>query len=423
MTEEFLHYIWQYRLFDNRKAHEEPVRLDVIHPGIKNTDAGPDFFNARIRMGRTVWAGNVEIHLKSSDWFNHGHQHDEAYNNIILHVVYFHDMDIRRQDGEIIPELELKGLIDENLLARYHEIEESLETVPCSKMITDVSNIVVREWLSRLFVEKMEEKAVAIMELLNHNMMDWEQVFYEWLAYGFGLKVNAEAMMMVARNTHIKLIAHEKESVFRLEAFLLGQAGLLEGKISDEYPKSLKKEYNYLRKKYSLTPIRRYIWKYARMRPAGFPDIRLSQLACLLHRSGTPFARMLGMDFDEEMEFLNELTASGYWNEHYRIDKKSPGKVKRFGRSAAEKLMINSVVPFMMLYGRERNLGDLVEKAISWAEKLPPEENNVVRSWRKLGIEPESALETQALLYLKKSFCDRKRCLHCSIGSAIIRKS
>ncbi|MBN1338370.1 MAG: DUF2851 family protein [Bacteroidales bacterium] len=421
MTEEFLYYIWQYRLMDAQKLRSGYSDLEIVHPGIRNTDAGPDFFNARIKLGGTLWAGNVEIHVKSSDWLSHRHHKDEAYNNIILHVVYLHDADIRRQNGEPIPELELRGLFDEKLFVRFQEMESSLDGIPCGRLLRDVNDVVVKNWLSRLFVEKMEEKAAGILGNLDSVMMDWEQVFFEWLAWGFGLKVNAGAMMMVARNTPVKLIARMKGNPFRLEALLLGQAGLLKGKITDEYPGSLKKEYGYLAATHHLNPLPRHIWKYARMRPAGFPDIRLSQFACLLGRTGSVFSCFLSAEHFSDLIFLNDLTASDYWTDHYRIGKKSAPKIKRFGKSSAEKLLMNIVVPFMLLYGKERNMPALVEKAVSWIEHLPPEENNIIRTWKSLGIIPGSALESQALLHLKKQYCDRKRCLNCSIGSAIIR--
>ncbi len=301
MTEEFLQYIWKLRLFDKNLNLTSGEECQIIDVGTHNLDSGPDFFNARIKFDNTIWAGNVEIHTKSSDWFTHEHQLDKAYDNIILHVVYDDDKPIKRKNGEQIPTIELRNRFDKKLFETYNDFMTNRNWIPCEKMITEVDRFVLNNWIDRLMVERLENKSGEIEDRLKFNGNNWEETFYQFLARNFGFKVNSAPFELLAKSLPLNYLGKHKNNKFQIEALLLGQAGLLTKKYKDEYPKTLQKEYLFLQKKYKLTPIDPHLWRFMRMRPSNFPTIRLAQFADLVYRSSHLFSKII------ETEFLKSI--------------------------------------------------------------------------------------------------------------------
>lgn len=416
MIEEFLHYIWKYRL----AYYPEYDHIEVFHPGFYNTDSGPDFFNAKIRIDETLWSGNVEMHILSSDWNRHGHQHDKAYDNVILHVVYQHDEDVRNSKGIIIPVLELKGKFDENMYTRYRYMLSNQDRIPCEKLIGDIDMKKVSLWLDRMMTERLEKKSAAIRQLLVKNGNNTEETFYQLIARSFGSRVNALSFELMAKSLPLQYLAKHKSNLLQIEALIFGQAGMLENDFSDEYPLKLKKEYQYLRKKLSLIPMDPGIWKFLRLRPYNFPTVRLAQLAMLVYNSSALLSKLIDAAEHQNIYQLLTVTASSYWDDHFLFDKKTKGIVKKLSNNAVNLIIINALVPFMFVYGSHLGKHEISEKALTLLEKIPRERNTVTEFWNKLGFMTENAYTTQALLELKTSYCDLKKCLSCSIGNMIL---
>lgn len=421
MTEEFLHYIWKYRLMDHNLVSTSGDHLVVIQPGSQNADAGPDFFNARIRINNTVWAGNVEIHVCSSDWYKHNHQNDPAYDNIVLHVIYMDDKPIVRKNGERIPTLELKGHFKQSLYERYSYFMTNRNWIPCEKLIQGVDRFVLNNWIDRLMIEKLENKAAEITSHFFNNKSDWEQTFYEFLARNFGFKINASPFQLLAKSLPLKVLAKHKDNKFQIEALLFGQAGLLKSTYTDDYPEKLKKEFVFLKKKYNLIPIDSHLWKFLRLRPSNFPSIRISQFADLIYKSSHLFSAILEKRDIKELIELFDVSVSDYWNSHYVFDKVSGKRKKIIGIKTIHLLIINTVIPFLFVYGRYRNDQSMIDRALKLLDQLPGEQNAIISKWEELGLSVRSAFYTQALILLKNSYCKNKRCLHCGIGNEILK--
>ncbi len=421
MKEDLLHYIWRMQRFD-RSALQTTAghSVEILQPGIHNTHAGPDFLNARIRIGDTLWAGNVEMHLKASDWLVHNHQEDGAYNNVILHVVLEEDQPIKRSSGEPLPCLEMKKRIPPKLSAHYLRLLHNEAWIPCQNQLGAVNQLVRNLWLGRLAAERLENKAGDIARRLEQNKENWEEAFYHSLARSFGAKVNSEPMGMLARNTPLTLLGKHRNSLFQLEALLFGQSGLLQRQFEDEYPLSLKREYEFLRKKFSLSPIPASSWKFLRLRPANFPTIRIAQLATLLYQTTNLFSKVMAAQDIREVENLFEVKLSNYWWGHYTFEKASPRQRKALGKDTIDLIIINTIAPFLFAYGQRKSAPRFQEKALEFLETLSPEANAVIGRWLELGMPASSAFHTQALLQLKNEYCDKKRCLECAIGNAIL---
>lgn len=422
MTEEFLHYIWQYRLFDKNAQTTDGQELSLVHSGYKNTDAGPDFFQARIKIGDTLWAGNVEIHIRASDWFLHQHQHDGAYSNIILHVVYENDQPVLDVNGQPVATLELKGKFSSGLYNRYLAFLYNKTWIPCNTDVSTVESLVWQSWLERLVVERIERKSSDIRRILKLNLNDWEETFYQVLAGSFGFKVNEQPFLLLAKSLPYTVLGKHKNNLFQIEALLFGQAGLLKNDFADEYPQLLAKEYDFLKKKFSLNPIPGHLWKFLRLRPSNFPTIRISQFASLIHQSLNLFSKTLGCKTSQEVFSMFGLKASDYWETHYVFDKIAPKSVKRFGDAAIQTIIINTVVHFLFLYGNEKGNNASKDRAIEFLTSLPPEQNNITQGFEKLGVKAQNAFESQALIELKNKYCALKKCLHCRVGLSLLRK-
>ena len=371
MNEEFLQYVWKFQLFNHynlRTSSEETVQ--IIHPGIQNFDSGPDFFNAKIKIGDTVWAGNVEIHIKSSYWNTHKHQFDAAYNNVILHVVYEDDKITYSFDDRELPVLAINEHMDSILEKNYIELINNQNWIPCSNQINEVKDIYIKNWLSKVLVGRLENKAIAIEEHLIANKNNWEEVFYQFLAKGFGFKINAQPFLMLAYALPIKYLHKHSDNLFQIEALLFGQAGLLNRDFVDEYPRALKKEYSFLRNKYRLESIESHLWKFFRIRPSNFPTVRIAQFSSLLFHSKTLFSLLLSQKDKNQMNQIFDVTASSYWTTHYDFDKLSTKREKRFGKSSLDNLLINTVVPFFFVYGNKKQIFEYKERALYFLEQI-----------------------------------------------------
>jgi Protein of unknown function (DUF2851) len=421
MKEQFLHYLWRLKRFDMEDLQTTEGELITIQNiGEHNENAGPDFFNARIQIGDTLWAGHVEIHVKSSEWYEHRHESDKAYDNVILHVVYEEDEVVYQQDGSRIPCLELRKRIPVQLHSRYQKLIHNENWIPCQHQFSSVGEIIRDLWLDRMLVERIEHKTEAITHILEQNKNDWEVTLYYFLARSFGAKVNAEPFELLARQTPYAVIAKHKSNLFQVEALLFGQAGFLEDDFEDAYPNKLKAEYQFLQKKYNLVPLKKESWHFLRMRPANFPTLRIAQFAILLFQTEHFFSKLLAVENIRQIENMFSMQLSPYWTNHYLFDKPSPQRTKTLGKSSIHLLIINTIAPFLFLYGKHKDEPIYKEKALKLLEELPAENNNIIAEWEKLGLAPQSAYQTQALLQLKNEYCQRQRCLTCAIGNRIL---
>lgn len=422
MRESFLHFLWRTRRFNAQNlltTQAQPIEIQVI--GEQNTHAGPDFFNSRLRIGDTHWAGNVEMHLSSSEWLSHGHSSDPAYDNVVLHVVLEEDQPILRSNGERIPCLELKGRIPAKLLENYERLEQEQAWIPCEHFFQTVPEIVRLNWLDRLLVERLELKTNAIAAALDATNNHWEEAFYRMIARNFGLKVNVEPFDALARSLPLLTLAKHKSSLLQVEALIFGQAGFLDEIQVDDWPKALAREYQHLAHLYNLSPLPVSQWKFLRLRPANFPTVRLAQFAALIHQSVHLFSKILEARNLRELENLFQVQPSPYWKNHFQFHKPSIHREKPLGRDFIHLLVINTIVPFLFHYGKSKELEEPQKRALALLEELPPESNVILEGWTALRVNARNAFQTQALIHLKTRYCDQKRCLECAIGTSILK--
>ncbi len=424
MKEDFLHFLWRYQRFDwMALATTAGESIALLHPGEPNTHAGPDFLNARVRIDGTLWAGNVEIHVRSSEWMHHKHHADPAYDNVVLHVVFEEDQIIHRTNGERIPCLELRKRINSGMRQAYFQLMCQNHWIPCQAQWATVPSLTKDLWIERMAIERMEQRTENILEMLERNTSNWEETFYQSFARSLGYPANAGPFEELARLCPLSLLAKKRNDLMQLEAFLFGQAGFLEGQFEDDYPKALQKEYRFMQKKHGLTPMEGKVWKFMRMRPANFPTIRIAQLARLVHQTNHLFDKAMSIQSLEELEHMLELKISSYWQTHYRFDHPSPRQVKSLGKAAIHSTLINAIAPFLFVYGIKRQNMAFMDRAMALLAQLPPEDNHIIRRWGGIGYAPANAAQSQALLFLKKAYCDSKKCLHCAVGHAIIKGS
>jgi len=422
IPEAFLHYLWKYKLFDeNRLKTSEHERITIISLGEHNHDAGPDFLNAKIKIGNTLWAGNVEIHINSSGWYKHGHHKDQSYDNVILQVVTNHDREVTRTNGTKIPTLEIK--FSNHLYENYEFLLHSDKWIPCESQTNKAEDFIINFWLSKLAIERLEDKAKQIQDQLSENKNDWENTFYQMLARNFGFKTNAQPFEMLAKTVPLKILAKHKNNLFQLEALLLGQAGFLEKTEPDEYFRELKKEYIHLKNKFHLKPMEKHLWKFSKLRPVNFPTIRIAQFAKLIYASKNLFSQIMNTTELKKLQEYFEVTPSEYWQNHYTAGKTSPEKKKTLGITAFHTIIINTIVPFMFIYGVHKDKQIYKERALNYLQKIPAEKNKITKQWKKIGITAENAYYSQALLQLKNKYCRHKRCLECAIGNKIINST
>ncbi len=417
MKEVLLQYAWKHKLFYiNNLQTTNGESIEVIDVGQLNSDAGPDFFNAKIKIGDTLWAGNVEVHVRSSDWFRHHHEQNGHYQSIILHVISENDAHLTRTDGEEIPQLILPYFSD--LEDKYEQLCQKNEFVACSHVLDKVDPIIFRTWLNALMIERLEQKAIQMEQVLNFTQYNWEETFYVLLARNFGLNLNGEPFEQLAKSLPNNLLAKHKNNLFQIEALLFGQSGLLDELVAtnDEYVQRLQNEALFLRKKYSLTPMNGQLWKMLRLRPINFPTVRIAQLAALIHHSSKLFSKIVDNQNIDYLISLFRCEPSFYWKTHYSFHRTSRASNKTISDKTIQLLIINTLAPFLFLYGKYKAMPQLQENALELLEKLPSEQNHVIEKWATFNIVAHSAFESQALLYLKKNYCDTKKCLQCRIG-------
>jgi len=422
LSEDFLQYVWKHKLYDPSKLKDQHGRkIEVISPGETNTDGGPDFFNMRLKIDGIVWAGNAEVHVLASDWYRHNHQADAAYNNVILHIVSSNDKEVQMPGGQILPAVELA--FDENLLHKYERIISSKGWISCSDRISTIETFRVRAWLTTLLIERLNQKTDEVFKRLDHNKGSWEETFYQSLATGFGFKVNTVPFELLARSLPLRIVAKHKDNLFQLEALFFGQAGFLTmSGDQDAYTRKLCAEYQYLQHKYELKPLEGYLWKFLRLRPVNFPTIRIAQMAWLINHSSALFSKITDTSIVEDLKILLNTATSEYWDTHYRFGKLSSYQKKAMGEASVENLIINTLVPVLFACGKQKNQTSLTDRALQLLEGLPSEKNAVIKNWEAIGIRSKNAFDSQALLQLKKNYCSKKRCIHCSLGHLLLHE-
>lgn len=419
--EQLLHYVWKHKLFPLKPLETvQGENLEIIDPGTYNSNAGPDFFNAKIKLSGIVWVGNVEIHLQSSDWKRHGHHLDTNYNSVILHVASKIDTEVRRPNGEYIPQMELH--CPPYLLENYRQLIETSHYPACYRLIPALPKLLLHSWLTRLQTERFEQKTARIYQLLERYEKNWEQVFFITLARNFGFGTNSEAFELWASTIPLYAVNKHRDSLFQIEAFFFGQAGLLQEIPSDDYTGRLIKEYAYLSHKFSLKPSENCRWKLLRMRPGNFPYIRIAQLASFYYRSEGLLSVLLETETLKGLRDILRGGTSEYWLTHYVFGEESPAQVKTISNSSIDLLVINTIIPFLYAYGKSNGHKLLLQRANKLLEELKPENNYIVRTWRECGLEAAHAGDSQALIQLKKNYCDIRKCLYCRIGYEYLKK-
>ncbi len=424
MTEEFLHFLWGNRLcYQSGLKTVSGEEIEIIHPGIPNFDAGPDFFNAKIRIGETMWAGNVEIHVREKEWYVHGHQEDSTYDNVILHVVQERNHGTVNSKGNKIPVMEMK--YSDHLLYNYNSLLSKKSFVSCEEHLSEISLFEFEQWLERVLIEKIEAKSHDIERYLTFANGNWNEVFYILLARSFGFGVNGEPFEMLARSLPFRILLKHSDDLLQLEALLLGQAGLLEeGKGDDEYIGRLSSEYKFLSHKYGLKSLDRGIWRFLRLRPSNFPTIRIVQFAMLLHKFHGSFDSLVIDPELKSMEKMLEVDVSEYWESHYRPGKRSAKMSEKvLGINSARRIIANSIVPYIYVFAKKKGNDELQDKALDILAALPPEKNSIVNMWEEKVFKAKDEGQAQALIYLKNYYCNHKKCLSCRIGRKIIVSS
>lgn len=420
MKEDFLHYLWKFKKFDFsdlKTSNGEAVT--IINCGQYLQKAGPDFFNAQITIDNQKWAGNLEIHVKSSDWYVHHHERDESYENVILHVVWEHDTEIFRKNNTEIPVLVLQNYVSKSVLENYKALTSPKSWIFCEKQLTAVDTFAFKNWQERLFFERLERKSKPIQELLEATNQDWETVLFCLLAKNFGLNTNGELFLEIAQNISFPIIRKEGFELENLEALLFGFAGFLETDREDTYYKDLKFRFYYLLQKYKLE--RKHInpVQFFQHRPDNFPTIRLSQLANLYFNQQNLFSKLIAATTVNTVYDLLAVSVSEYWQTHYQFDKISPKKKKALSKSFIDLIVINTIVPIQFAYAKSKNK-DISEELISLLNQVAPESNAVIQKFTTFGIKSKSAFDTQSLLQLKNEYCNKSRCLTCAVGAALL---
>jgi len=423
--ETLLHYVWKHKLYESAELLTvEGVSFEVIDPGMYNSNAGPDFFNAKIRMDEKTWAGNIEIHTASSDWFKHQHEKDKAYNSVILHVVETIDVtEIYDSTGRLIPQWIIK--IPEQIRANYSFLLNADVSIPCLGKISNIPEVYLSDWKNALLVKRLERRTNALFQLLDEYKNDWNELFYITLSRNFGFGINNDAFERLAKSLPLRIIRKHQNSITQVEALFLGQAGLLEsGEVESEdaYFLELQKEYAFLRKKYNLTPLESHIFRSLRIRPSNFPHIKIVQLAGVIRKKQGLFSNVLALSDLKSFYSLFISETAEYWLTHYHFEKISAKRTKNLGLSAIQLLIINTVVPVFFAYSKKKDLEVYAERAVRFLELLKPESNSIITLFSRAGIQIQNAGDSQALIELKREYCEQKKCIYCRIGHQLLAK-
>lgn len=418
MKEEFIYYLWENRLLHLDLKTTDNEDITILSVGIRNHDSGADFVNARIKIGDALWAGQVEIHVRASDWFKHNHHNDANYDSVILHVVYENDTDSLK-----IPTLEIKDKFDISIFHKYNWFFGSRNWIPCGEFVGGVQNFTLISWLDRMLVEHLENECKDLDFKLKNNQYDWEQAFYQRLMRYFGLKVNNDSFEYLSRILPLNLLLRHRDNDIYIESMMFGCAGFLERDFEEDYPSLLKRDFMMLRSKFGLKVMPLSNWKFLRLRPPNFPTIRIAQLAKIITKNGNMFSKIRDADDIQEIKDLFDIELNSYWDNHFQFDKTS--KVERrkiLGKTAVDLIIINAIVPMLFYYGHTHSLESYKEKAMSFLEQIEAEDNLIIRNFQKSGIVLQNAFQTQAILYMYKYYCKRRRCLECRIYSVLSRR-
>ena len=420
--EQLLHYVWKHKIFPLKELKTTTgQQVEVIDTGLANTDAGPDFFNAKLKLDGVLWIGDIEIHERSSDWFKHGHHADAGYNSVILHIASEIDTEISRSNGERIPQIQL--ICPEAVRTNYKELLETDSYPPCYRIIPSLPPFTAHSWMTALQMERFEQKATLLNERLKRCQGNWEDAFFITLARNFGFGLNGDAFETWAHRLPFRAVDKHRNDLFQIEAIFFGQAGILEDSDGDGYYLRLKKEYTYLQHKFGLIPMDASLWRFLRLRPANFPHIRIAQLACLYHRAYGLLSRIMETETLQGVRDILKGGTSEYWLTHYTFGGSSPSRPKTLSNTSLDLLIINTVVTFLYAYGLHKGNRVLCARAGSFLEELKAENNYITRMWEQCGMKASNAADSQALIQLKKEYCDKKKCLYCRIGYEYLKRS
>jgi len=422
MSEVFLHYVWKHQYFDKTSLKTvDGESVDVFKPGSHNTDAGPDFKEANVKIEDIEWRGHVEIHHKSSDWQAHGHQHDKAYNGTVLHVVWRDDKPVVREDNTQMPTIELQERVGEELHKKYDRLVKSPDSIPCEEQIEEVSQLTRLSMIDKAVMQRLNRKSSEVSTILLANNNDWEETVYQLLAKSFGVKKNSEPFFELAKSLPFKVLKKHADNPLQLEALLFGQTGFLDEGCDDEYFQKLEKEYNFLRQKYSLEQkLSKHHWKFLRLRPSNFPTVRLAQFASFINQAPGLLSMFLESDIKTTQKKLRS-EISDYWKKHYRFGVTTKQNLSGLGKSAAEVICINTVAPVLAAYSKHIDDQLYLDKAIEVLQSISAEKNRIVNKMKETGFEASNAFDSQGLIELHNNFCQKKRCLQCAVGASLVR--
>ena len=429
--EQLLHYVFKHKMFPLRELQTiDGKSVEVIDPGLHNRNAGPDFFNAKVRIGNTMWVGNVEIHDRSSDWYLHGHDKDSNYDNVVLHVAGVIDTDVKTSRGEYLPQMQLD--VPQQVKEHYDELLSTDSYPPCYKVIPSLTTLMVHAWMAALQTERLEQKTEAIRHRAELCGGSWEDAYFMTLARNYGFGINGEVFEQWARNIPLQAIAHHRDDLFQIEAIFMGQAGLLELEavpdyyqqtaLNEGYFAKLRNEYLYLAHKFSMKPMDYKFWRFLRLRPQNFPHIRISQLANLYYQRKAGLSQLMECETIEQLKTILSSHVTPYWETHYTFGSTSNKNEKHLSYGSINLLMINTAIPMLFAIGRHRGKEVLCDRAFDFLEQLKAENNHIIRMWQQVGLEVKTAGDSQALIQLKKEYCDKKDCLRCRFGYEYLKR-
>lgn len=419
--EQLIQYVWRHKLFPLQELRTTAGQaVEVIDPGLYNTNAGPDFFNAKVKIGGTLWVGNVEVHARASDWYRHGHDKDKAYDSVILHVAEVVDAEVSRSSGEAIPQLQLA--CPERIRHHFDELFQSDRYPRCKAIVRSLPRLMVHSWMSALQTERLGQKMEQVKKRLQKCNGNWEDAFFVTLARNFGFGLNGDAFEAWAERVPFRAVDKHRDSLLQVEAFFFGQAGLLEEDIEDAYYRRLQQEFGFLKHKFSLPVMDASLWKFLRSRPGNFPHVRIAQLAFLYYQERWLLSRVAEAETTKQVKDILRSRVSEYWETHYHFYNASPWRTKSLSDFSLNLLIINTVVTFLYAYGHFKGDERMCDRAIAFLEELKPEDNYITRMWAQVGLKAENAADSQALIQLKKEYCDLKKCLHCRIGYEYLKR-
>ena len=430
--EQLLHYTWKHKLFPlHELTTTDGYEVEVIDPGLHNRNSGPDFFNAKVNINGTLWVGNVEIHTKASDWYLHGHDHDPAYDNVVLHVCEVTDTDVKNSKGQYVAQMQLD--VPAHVSEHYEELLQTDQYPPCYRIIPDLTRLTVHAWMAALQTERLERKTEDIRHRAEQKNGSWEDAYFVTLARNYGFGINGDAFEQWALNVPLQAVAHHRDDLFQIEAIFMGQAGLLEldtvpkhyqqDALNDGYFAKLRNEYLYLAHKFSMKPLDATVWRFLRLRPQNFPHIRISQLAQLYYERKTGLSQLIECKTVEQLKSLLSSHVTPYWETHYTFGSLSSKNEKHLSVGSHNLLMINTAIPMLFAMGRHKDNVELCDRAFDLLEQLKPENNHIIRMWQQCGLPVQSAGDSQALIQLKKEYCDKRDCLRCRFGYEYLRAS